>query len=173
MKPLADRIYEEIEVVLQQHRLSNMQTEDGDAYPLTDALTSCGRSIQDGYDEIRLICDSIYNRVLTPHFNNVDHVSDDLIVDTWASMPNGYDGFRKSWGFVQFARNLLERVLPRQKPMKPRAWLEVDSRGKTLGVTDNRAISDMWRSEGRKVIPLFTEILESPAYPTAPTSISD
>lgn len=173
MTPLANKIYEEIEQVLLHHGLSTMQTEDGDAYPLTDVLTPDGRSIQEGYDEIRLICDSIYNQVLIPHFNNVDHVSDDLIVDTWTSMPDGYEGFRKSWGFVQFSRKLLERVLPRQKPMKPRAWLEVDATGRTLGVTDNRAISDMWRSEGRKVIPLFTEILESPAYPTAPTSISD
>src|SRR5579859_7479819 len=119
MKPLAETIYEEIEQTLKAHRLSNMQCEDGGAYPLTDALTPPGQTIQAGYDEIEMMCDAIYNRVLTTHFNNVDNVSDDLIIDTWTSMPGGYDGFLKSWGFVQFSRKLLERVLPRHKPMKP------------------------------------------------------
>lgn len=173
MTPLANRIYEEIEMVLLHHGLSTMQTEDGDAYPLKDALTPKGRSIQDGCDEIRLICDSIFNHVLIPHFNNVDHVSDDLIVDVWSSMPNGYNGFLKSWGFVQFSRKLLERVLPRQKPMKACAWMHVGPTGESLGVTDVEWHAENWKREGRKVIPLFAEILESPAYPTAPTSISD
>jgi hypothetical protein len=173
MKPLADRLYEEIEKTLKDYRLSRMQCEDGGAYPLTDALTPPGESIQAGYDEIEMICDSIYNRVLTPHFNNVRNVPEELIVDVWSSMPDGHNGFMKSWGFVQFSRNLLERVMPIQKPSKPRAWMKVGPSGSSLGVTDMEWEADNWKREGSKVVPLFAEILEFPVDTDSPTSLGD
>lgn len=68
MKPLVEKIYDEIEQVLMHHRLSRWQCDDGESnYPLTDMLTPDGETIQAGYDEIRNICDAIYNEVLTKH----------------------------------------------------------------------------------------------------------
>jgi hypothetical protein len=64
MKSLSGQVYEEIEKTLLHHHLSGWQDEDGGGYPLTDILTPDGHSIQIGYDEIRLICDAIYNEVL-------------------------------------------------------------------------------------------------------------
>jgi len=66
MKPLVERIYDEIEQVLLHHRLTGWMDADGESnYPLTDILTPDGQSIQIGYDEIRNMVDSIYNDVLT------------------------------------------------------------------------------------------------------------
>ncbi|WP_175980017.1 hypothetical protein [Caballeronia zhejiangensis] len=65
----ANQLYDEIEKVLLNYRHSRFTTEDGDSqYPLKDLLTPDGESIQGGMDEIRLICDDIYNEVLTKHF---------------------------------------------------------------------------------------------------------
>lgn len=73
MKHKADQLYDRIEEALLHHRLSNWQDTDGDPYPLVDHLTGPGNSIQEGYDEIRWICDSIYNEVLVPFFDeNMD-----------------------------------------------------------------------------------------------------
>lgn len=64
----ADQLYDAIEQVLLHYRHSRLMTEDmGSGYPLTDLLTADGESIQGGIDEIRYICDSIYNEVLTKH----------------------------------------------------------------------------------------------------------
>lgn len=64
----AQQLYDEIEQVLLHYRHSTIRTEDGDSgYPLTDLLTVDGHTIQMGYDEIRYICDAIYNDVLTKH----------------------------------------------------------------------------------------------------------
>jgi hypothetical protein len=37
-------------------------------------------------------------------------ISDEQIQAVWQSMPGGPDGFRKQWGFNQFARAILELV---------------------------------------------------------------
>ena len=70
-KPIAwtaGALYDAIEQVLLHYRHSRLTTEDGESqYPLTDLLTPDGNSIQMGYDEIRYICDAIYNEVLTKH----------------------------------------------------------------------------------------------------------
>jgi len=62
----ADAIYDEIKVTLANHRLSYTEGSDGEAYPLADALSTPGGTIKSGVDEIVLICDAIYNEVLTP-----------------------------------------------------------------------------------------------------------
>jgi hypothetical protein len=37
-------------------------------------------------------------------------VTDEQIQAVWQSMPGGPDGFRKQWGFMQFARAVLDLV---------------------------------------------------------------
>jgi hypothetical protein len=62
----AHQLYDAIEEVLLHHHVSNMEGDDGEAYPLVDQLTTPGaNSIESGKFEIRLICDAIYNEVLT------------------------------------------------------------------------------------------------------------
>ncbi len=163
MKPLAEQIYEEIEQTLRQHRLSRWQCEDGEgAYPLTDILTPDGESIQAGYDEIRMICDSIYNRVLTKHFISAEKSPDVFIIETWNGMPDGHSGFLKSWGYVQFGKRLIEKVLPRLTKRPPRAWMRLGPTGESTGVTDVESYSDQWKRVGARVIPLYTEVVEDP-----------
>lgn len=36
------------------------------------------------------------------------NITDEQIEQTWNSMPDGPDGFRKSWGYLQFARAILD-----------------------------------------------------------------
>jgi Lar family restriction alleviation protein len=74
----ADQLYAAIEQVLLHYRHSTIRTEDGDSgYPLTDLLTMDGHSIQMGYDEIRYICDAIYNEVLTKSATSQPAAPDD------------------------------------------------------------------------------------------------
>lgn len=62
----ADQLYDAIEETLLHHRMSNLEGDDGEAFPLVDHLTTPGdRGIDSGKLEIRLICDAIYNEVLT------------------------------------------------------------------------------------------------------------
>jgi hypothetical protein len=64
----ADVLYDKIEQVLLHHRLSNWcMDEDGEELlPLVDRLCDeAGKDISSGKHEIRLICDAIYNEVLT------------------------------------------------------------------------------------------------------------
>ncbi|QGZ66410.1 hypothetical protein [Paraburkholderia acidisoli] len=35
-------------------------------------------------------------------------MTNDEIAAIWNGMPGGYDGFCKTWGFIQFARRILE-----------------------------------------------------------------
>jgi hypothetical protein len=66
--PSADDLYDKIEEVLLHHRLSNWcMDEDGeDLLPLVDRLCDdSAKDISSGKHEIRLICDAIYNEVLT------------------------------------------------------------------------------------------------------------
>jgi hypothetical protein len=159
MKPLAEQIYEEIEQALRHHRLSRWMDADGEGhYPLTDMLTPEGESIQAGYDEIRMMCDSIYNQVLTKHFLSAEKTPEALIKETWNSMPGGYSGFLKTWGFVQFGCALIEKVLPRPTTRKPRAWIRLNQTGGSTGVTDVEYYRDQWKSAGERVIPLYTEV---------------
>jgi hypothetical protein len=39
-----------------------------------------------------------------------ESVTDEQIQAVWQSMPGGPEGFRKQWGFMQFARAILELV---------------------------------------------------------------
>lgn len=51
------------------------------------------------------------------------NITDAQIEQTWNSMPDGPDGFRKSWGYLQFARAILDlREHPPQRmhPSLPR-----------------------------------------------------
>lgn len=159
MQPLAEQIYEEIEQTLRAYRLSRWVCADGDGhYPLTDHLTPDGESIQSGYDEIRMICDAIYNRVLTRHFISAEKTPDKLIEETWDAMPDGQSGFLKTWGFIQFGRALIAKVVPRQTTRKPRAWMRLGRTGESTGVTDNEYSRDQWHRVESRVIPLYTEV---------------
>lgn len=62
--PDADAIYDAIEQVLMHHHLSYTVADDEDqsGLPLVDALTTPGaKDVTSGHDEVRLICDAIYN----------------------------------------------------------------------------------------------------------------
>jgi uncharacterized protein YyaL (SSP411 family) len=80
LKPLAEQVYEEIEQTLLSHRLNGWLCADGEGnYPLTDILTPDGESIQAGYDEIRMMSDSIYNSVLKKRLGTIEPFSMDVI----------------------------------------------------------------------------------------------
>lgn len=165
MTPLAEQIYEEIEQTLLHHRLGRWQCADGEGnYPLTDLLTPDGESIQAGYDEIRLMCDAIYNDVLTKHLASSEKLHDVLIQETWNGMPDGYDGFLKTWGFIQFGRRLIEKVLPILTKREPRAWMRVNRTGGSTGVTDTEYGRDQWKRVGDRVVPLYTEMNDEVDY---------
>jgi hypothetical protein len=68
---IAERLYDAIEKVLQGHRLQHWYTDEdaGENVPLVDHL-SPGDTIETGQQEIRLICDDIYNEVLVPMFSS-------------------------------------------------------------------------------------------------------
>ena len=75
----ADSLYDAIEEILLHHRMSNLEGDDGEAYPLVDQLTTPGaNSIESGKFEIRLICDAIYNEVLTV-YAACNHPSADIV----------------------------------------------------------------------------------------------
>jgi hypothetical protein len=166
MKPLAEHIYEEIEQTLLHYRHSKLMCEDGDShYPLTDLLTPDNESIQFGYDEIRMICDAIYNRVLTKHFISAEKTPEALIEETWDAMPGGHDGFLKTWGFIQFGKRLIEKVLPRPTTRKPRGWIRLGRTGASTAITDNEYTRDQWLRVGDRVRPLYTEMTDEPVEP--------
>lgn len=62
----AETLYDGIKEALEHYRLSSMVGEDGEPYPLVDALSTPGMSTSTGKDEIVLVCDAIYNEVLRP-----------------------------------------------------------------------------------------------------------
>lgn len=62
----ANVLYHAIKEVLLNHRLSNRQTDDGDFFPLVDHLCNEGaNTTESGEFEVALMCDAIYNDVLT------------------------------------------------------------------------------------------------------------
>ncbi|MFY2995914.1 hypothetical protein ACOTH8_21565 [Achromobacter xylosoxidans] len=62
----AKALYDAIKDVLLNHRLSNLVDEDGEFFPLVDHLRSQDdKATESGEFEIALICDAIYNDVLT------------------------------------------------------------------------------------------------------------
>jgi hypothetical protein len=62
----AHQLYDAIEETLLHYRMSNLQDDQGGGYPLVDHLTTPGASdIASGNFEVHLICDAIYNEVLT------------------------------------------------------------------------------------------------------------
>ncbi|MFY3648352.1 hypothetical protein ACOTET_29715, partial [Achromobacter xylosoxidans] len=62
----AKALYDAIKDVLLNHRLSNLVDEDGEFFPLVDHLCSQDdKTTESGEFEIALICDAIYNDVLT------------------------------------------------------------------------------------------------------------
>lgn len=62
----AKALYDAIKDVLLNHRLSNLVDEDGEFFPLVDHLCSQDdQTTESGEFEIALICDAIYNDVLT------------------------------------------------------------------------------------------------------------
>jgi len=62
----AKALYGAIKEVLLNHRLSNLVGDDGEFFPLVDHLCSKdAKSVESGEFEIALICDAIYNDVLT------------------------------------------------------------------------------------------------------------
>ena len=45
--------------VLRQHRMTNMEDDDGEAYPLVDLMTNSGRTIADGEWQMIVLADEI------------------------------------------------------------------------------------------------------------------
>lgn len=161
MTPLAEKLYDDIEKVLLNHRMSYWQDQDGGSYPLTDMLTPDGHTIQVGYDEIRMICDEIYNQVLVPHVESAERTREELIEVVIDSMPNGDRGFTTTWSLIDFGKKLIERVLPRKKERKPKAWMKVHPTGQCIETTAMEWHADNWKREGGyRVVPLYTEICD-------------
>jgi hypothetical protein len=57
-------------------------------------------------------------------------MTNEEITAIWEAMPGGYAGFLKDWGYLQFARKLLETVekpAPELKPLKDELLFCVDN----------------------------------------------
>ena len=61
--PTEALLHSTIVKVLSEHRLHNMADEDGEHYPLVDALTPDGDTLATGEQEIALLADEIWHEV--------------------------------------------------------------------------------------------------------------
>jgi hypothetical protein len=60
-----------------------------------------------GFDDFKLAVGGFLIATALPRVAATVRLTDDQIVSIWEGMPDGASGFRKSWGYLQFARALL------------------------------------------------------------------
>ena len=67
-----DAAFKKATEVAESHRLQHMHDEDGDGYPLVDALTMQGEIIDKGKEEIELLLDSMLVEALMAYEGLLD-----------------------------------------------------------------------------------------------------